>query len=47
MFSLEGNVVGLIVIRAIPATGDSEETTLPIILPAEDVLAVSKQAHGR
>lgn len=47
-FTLDGKVVGITVMRSIPtAAGSSESgsaTSMPVLLPAADVLKVSKQA---
>lgn len=47
VFTLDGKIVGISVLRAIPsAAGASEsgDTSMPVILPAADILAVVKQA---
>jgi hypothetical protein len=47
-FTLDGKIVGITVMRSIPsAAGSSEEggaTSMPVVLPAADILKVAKQA---
>jgi S1-C subfamily serine protease len=46
-FALDGNIVGLFVLRTVPGAGESQnynENITGILLPAEDVLKAAKQA---
>jgi S1-C subfamily serine protease len=47
-FALDGKVIGITVMRAIPrASGSSDSSnSMPVLLPAADILKVSKQASG-
>jgi len=47
-FTLDGKVVGILVLRLVPSasvTGD-DDTSLPILLPAADILKAAQQASG-
>ncbi len=45
-FDTSGNIVGIMLLRTMPAAADSAKDSIPVLLPAKDILEIAKQAPG-